>query len=152
MCSPVGISLILSVDSRFGWRLTKIEDNTSFLQTVPTERDVSVVPPHEIVDQGKYLWLLLAATYGLINANAKWQRRRQSHDLLTELGLVITPLHPHLFLLRSRTKFSAILAIIVHDLLLVGFTDVTDSILAKIIDRFQLEVLHTAADFSASSF
>ena len=94
MCSPSGIRIILAFAALKGWIVTKADVKAAFLQTGLALRDVYVIPPRECTNKNVY-WLLLAATYGLVNANAKWQS--QSDQLFKELGLVQCPLIPQLF-------------------------------------------------------
>ena len=65
--------LLISIASLYAWRLSKIDVKSAFLQTGKAERDVYVIPPVESGDRGKCAWLLETASYGLVNANAKWQ-------------------------------------------------------------------------------
>lgn len=88
ICPPIGIRVVLSVALLRKWRIVKADAKSAFLQTGPADRDIYVVPPRESKMKSE-LWLLLAAVYGLINANAKWQVK--SDDTFKSLGL--TPLH-----------------------------------------------------------
>ena len=94
MCSPTVVRIILAIASIKGWILTKADVKAAFLQTGQALRDVYVIPPRECPDKDIY-WLLLAAAYGLVNANAKWQN--QSDELFILLGLTQCPLIPQLF-------------------------------------------------------
>lgn len=57
----------------FRWTLAKIDFTAAFLQSGEAQRDVYVVPPKECAHRTKLYWILLSATYGLVNASAKWQ-------------------------------------------------------------------------------
>ena len=71
-CPPTVIRLLLSVASPMKWTVTKIDFKAAFLQTGMAQRDVYVVPRNEI-ERKNYYWLLLTASYGVLNTNAKWQ-------------------------------------------------------------------------------
>lgn len=62
---------MLSITTKKRCRLSKRDTRTEFLLTGDAERDVLFIPPVESDDRGSYLWLLLAAEYGLINPNDK---------------------------------------------------------------------------------
>lgn len=55
------------------WRATRIDVNSTFLQTGKAARDVFEIPPRESSDKSHFLWLLLVAAYGLVNSNANLQ-------------------------------------------------------------------------------
>ena len=117
MCSPTGVRIVIMISSLFGWRIHKLDALTAFLQTGAAERDVYVVPRRECRDR-RFLWLLLAAAYGLVNANAKWQT--QSDQLIQSLGLTQCPLVPQLFYKLSNGRLSLVVAKIVDDLMVTG--------------------------------
>lgn len=105
---------MLSVASLRKWRVVKADAKSAFLQTGPAGRDVSVVPPRESKMKNE-LWLLLAAVYSLVNANANWQVK--SDDTFKSLGL--TPLHEiqQLFVKRDIRNNVCLIAIkIVEDI------------------------------------
>lgn len=94
-CAPTGIRILLSLATLFQCCLAKIDFESAFLQNGIAKRDVYVVPPRESNDK-KILWLLLTASYGLVNANAKWQE--QSDELfLSSLGLTQLVYVPQFF-------------------------------------------------------
>lgn len=68
---------------------------TAFLETGPASRRVYVISPREC-SKRDVLWLLLAAAYGLVNSNAKWQVK--SDDALSSLGLIQSSAIPQLFI------------------------------------------------------
>lgn len=70
-CPPTGIRILEYIASDFGWKLYKTEVEAAFLQTGKAQRDVYFRPRREIKMKVSHLWVLLAASYGLVNANAK---------------------------------------------------------------------------------
>lgn len=65
-----GVRTVLSVASMYNSRLTRADSSSSYVQTGKAQRDVYVLPTHKSSDRAHY-WLLLAAAYGMVNANAK---------------------------------------------------------------------------------
>lgn len=72
MRSPLGVRLVLFASSFSGCRISKLDVKSALLQTGEADRGEYLVPTKERTDRGKAIWLLLAAYYGLINTNAKW--------------------------------------------------------------------------------
>lgn len=91
MYPPLGIRIILSIAIIKKWRVLKIDVKSAFLQSRPAERDVYVNPPRESKRRNE-VWLLLTAAYGLINANAKWQKI--SDTVFSEFGLISLNIFP----------------------------------------------------------
>lgn len=55
------------------YNITKLDVKYAFLYSGKSERDVYFVPPRDLSDREKLLWLFLAASYGLANTNTKCQ-------------------------------------------------------------------------------
>ena len=94
-CSPIGLRIVCSIASIMSWPLSKVDFDSAFLQSGASMRDVYVCPPKECNSRMKYYWLLLSASYGLVNANSKWQTA--SDDCLYEFGLEQLSYVPQLF-------------------------------------------------------
>lgn len=102
MCSPMGFRILLSISALFRCRITMADAKTAFLQTGDAARDVYVIPPTESKERGTCMWLLLAAAYGLVNSNAKWQI--QSDQTLKDIGFEQVSLIPQLFFLKKKAN------------------------------------------------
>lgn len=128
--------ILLSLASLFKWRLSKIDVKTAFLQTGQATRDVYVITPCERNDRGRSLRLLLAAAYGLINGNEKWQEL--SEKMLFRIGFIQVPLVPQLLYIKLGASTVAIIAKIVDDILISDSPADTDPIIEKINIKFKL--------------
>lgn len=113
-CPPTGLRMLESVASPFGWTVYKADVEAAFLETDEAQRDVYVLPPRKIQTRATHLWLLLAASYGLVNSNAKWQN--QSDTLILENGLSQSKHVSQLFYKKEGVKLVLIVANIVDDL------------------------------------
>ena len=121
MCSPLGIRIVVSVSTYKKWRLIRIDVKTAFQQTGPAMRSVFVIPPKES-RQRDVVWLLLAAAYGLVNSNAKWQVK--SDGAITSLGFIQSSAIPQLFLhFDNNGSVDIVLIKIVDDILATGKDD-----------------------------
>lgn len=131
MCPPSSLRIIASIASLCKWRLTKIYVKTAILKTGEAQRDVYVFPPFESSDLDRHLWLLLTVTYGLENANAKWQVAFDQMRL--DIGfLSLLALHQLFYLKSSSGEVTAALAKIIDDFLLCGVTHVVNDVVQKI--------------------
>lgn len=136
VCPPIGIRILLSLAVIFKWCLAKSDFKSAFLQTGDALRNVYVVPPKESENK-QHLWLLLAAAYGLVNANAKWQEH--SDHLLHELGFKQLVYVPQLFYFQDGSgNLSAVAVKIVDDVLMTGPKHVLESVIAKIKSSYKL--------------
>jgi len=135
ICPPHGFRIVLFVAAIFKWRITHADVLTAFLQTGDAKRSVYVKPPYESAQRGVY-WLLLVATYGLVNANAKWQSKSDAG--LQKLGLVPVTQVPQLFVMFKEDKLCLIVAKVVDDLLLSGEEAVVAKFLADFNSMFKL--------------
>ena len=68
-CPPTGLRIVESIAAIKGWTIYKADVKAAFLQTGEAHRDVYVRPPRDSKMKSTYLWLLLTAAYGLVNAN-----------------------------------------------------------------------------------
>ena len=134
-CPPTGIRILFSVTVIFGWVLVKIDFVSAFLQTGKALRDVYVIPPYESRDSAVY-WLLLTAAYGLVNANAKWQKL--SDECLRMLGFKQLVYVPQLFYKKLNRHLISVAVKVVDDVLFSGEPDVIDKIVGEIDAKFAL--------------
>lgn len=105
------------------------------LQTGKATRDVYVRPPREC-SQREFYWLLHVTTYGLVNANAKWQWH--SDCTLNELGLSAMVHVPQLFYLISDGALLLIDVKVVDDILLGGPEEVRKQFIKKLSTKYTL--------------
>lgn len=116
--------------------LTKTDFEAEFLQTVEVQRDIYVLLPQQSTDRGRCDWLLLNASYGLVNASVK--RQVIGGAILTDSGFRHAPLLPQLFVLRRAGLLLAIFLKIVDDLLFSGDLSTTDPSILAISARVEL--------------
>lgn len=84
MCSPIGIHVAFCLPALRLWPTVEDDVSAAIFQTCDTQRDVYMRPRRESKDLGHY-FLLLAALYGLVHANAKFLSR--AHDLVMNMWL-----------------------------------------------------------------
>jgi len=135
-CPPIGIRSLISIASIFKWFLVKIDFKSAFLQTGNAKRDVYVVPPRECSTRSSHYWLLLAATYGLVNANAKWQEH--SDHFLSSIGYKQLSYIPQLFYITESSKLVSAAVKVVDDVLMAGNLDRLKQIVEKVKCSYEL--------------
>lgn len=116
-CPPLGIRILFSVCVLLQWYLTKVDVKGAFLQSGSATRDVYVIPPRECSDR-RFVWLLTVATYGLVNANAKWQNH--SDTTFINLGLKTLVYIPQLFYMHLNDVLVLVVVKTVDDVFIGG--------------------------------
>lgn len=131
MCPLTGFRIVASIPFLRRWRITKIDVKNAFLHTGIASRDVYVDPPTESSDRKTYLWLLLTASYCLVNANAKWPV--VSDQALLDIGFQTVTDLSQLFYLKDEAQVTtAVLIKIVDDFLVYGDKKVVDEAVDKL--------------------
>ena len=114
-CPPLKFRMLFSVCVMFQWHLTKIDVKGVFLQTGSAQRDVYVIPPKESSGP-RFVWLLTVATYGLVDASAKWQV--QSDQTFIDIGLNTLVYVPQLFYMLDKCNIVLIVVKVTDDILI----------------------------------
>lgn len=135
MCTPTDIQILNSLSTIKNCRLTRVDVKSAFFQTGAAERRDYVIPPRDLEDRYRFLWLLLTASYGLVNANAKFQL--QSDSLLLKMGLQCVIEIPQLFYYKLRGQLVALMAEIVDDFSDTGKSDIVEKLLNDMESRFK---------------
>ena len=117
-CSPVGLRYVCSIATIFSWPVWKVDFDTVILQSGDSKQDVYVRPPKKCASPHKFPCLLLTASYGLVNANYKWQM--ESDYCLYQFGMAQLPEVPQLFFLKSHGKLVLVADKVVDDILIAG--------------------------------
>lgn len=95
-----------------------------------------MVPPKDSIDYGKCLWLLLTATHGLVNANARFQS--QNDNALQGTSFNRVKVIPQLFEMNRDIVMIVLLCKIVGDLLLTGEDNAARHIAETFHQKFEL--------------
>ena len=138
-CPPTEIRITPSTARIEQWIITKIDFISAILQTGKALRDVYVIPPYESRDKNVFYWLLLAASFGFVNSNAKWQEH--SDECLQDLGFKQLLYVPQLFYINHDGELIALALKVVDDVLFTGENDVVDKIFASIESRYELRTV-----------
>ena len=144
-CPPLGVRILLSICTLLHWFPRKVDIKAAFLQSGPATRDVYVIPPRECPDR-QFRWRLLVASYGLVNANAKWQLH--SDTTLLDLGLHAVVLIPQLFYMKQDGKLCLIVAKVVDDFLIGGTKSAREWLIDKLKAKYSVgTIAHLPGSF-----
>ena len=134
-CPPIGIRVLFSICQLHRWHLTKIDIKGAFLQSGNAQRDVYVIPPRECQDR-QFIWLLTVATYGLVNANSKWQIH--SDQTFFDLGLHTTVFIPQLFHMKTDGRLTLLVVKVTDDIFVGGPEQVKRSFIDRLGQKYEL--------------
>lgn len=102
----------------FKWPLVKIDFRSAILQTGEAKRKLYVLPPRDCSIRNIFYWLLLTATLGLVNVNAKWQEN--SDHFLQSIGFSQLSYMLQLFYLKKSSKLISAVMKVVVDIIIAG--------------------------------
>ena len=97
-----------------------------------------VTLPKECERKG-FVWLLTVATYGLVNANAKWQLH--SDRTMLDLGLSSLVYVPQLFYLRTNDALRLVLVKVTDDIFIAGEEDLKRRFIERLSSVYELGTL-----------
>ena len=71
--SKLGLRLLLSICASKGWKCKSIDFKNAFLQGMPLDREVFMLPPKDYrMEHPNIVWLLIKPLYGLKDASRRW--------------------------------------------------------------------------------
>lgn len=144
-CPPLGFRILLSICTIFHFYVSKVDIKSAFLQSGKATRDVFVVPPREC-DNKTFYWLLEVATYGLVNANAKWQNH--SDTTFLDMGLLSVVQVPQLFYLMEGGILVLIVAKVVDDILVGGHDEIRKRFIKRLAEVYKIgTIVHLPGSF-----
>jgi hypothetical protein len=127
--------LVLTVAASLKWVVKTTDIKSAFLQGMPLERDVYLVPPPEAEADQDVVWKLKKCLYGLNDAARRFYDS-VVHELL-QLGCVKSSLDPSLFLKKSEQgEIVGMLVSHIDDFLHAGNADFDRLVVEKLCKRF----------------
>ena len=127
-CSKSSLRLILSILVSFSWPLHTLDVKSAFLQGMPINRDIFLIPPK--IAQIKGLWKLKKCAYGLVDAGRQWYIK--VFLSLKKLNGKQLSLDPGVFFWKIDGRLIGIMAFHVDDFIYGGNTYFHNTIIAKI--------------------
>jgi transposase InsO family protein len=129
------VRIVLTVAASMKWTVKTTDIKSAFLQGMPLQRDVYLIPPPEAEAEENVLWKLNKCLYGLNDA-----ARRFYDSVVLELlalGCVKSSLDPALFIKKSEGgDVIGILVSHIDDFLHAGDVEFDRSVIDKLCERF----------------
>ena len=129
------IKVLLSIAAMNGWKIKSSDVTAAFLQSVPIERDVYVLPPKERRVPGM-LWKLKKPCYGLADASRGFYLSFSGE--VKDLGCSGSHLDPAMFILKEEDdKVHGMMVSHVDDVLHAGDDVFETSVMKPLKETFQ---------------
>ena len=141
------MKLWLTLASSFNWTVTCADISTAFLHALITGEEILVIPPLEYYPEGKTLWKLKRALYGLRNAPRLWQDRFAS--VMERNNFQRMKSEPDLYV--RKTKRLYVLAY-VDDLMFFGCKPDVDDLISILRKELILKVTGELTEGSQVTF
>ena len=129
------LRMVMAIASSNNWKIETIDIKAAFLQGKDLDRDVFVLPPKEVREDG-VIWKLNKAAYGLGDASRNWYFGMR--DDLLGLGCVQSELDKALFRQSKNGKLEGIFLMHVDDFLFAGSEDFNQSVIAPISEKYKV--------------
>ena len=129
------LRVVMSIAASEGWKCEIIDIKAAFLQGRKLERDVFLIPPVEIKEDG-VIWKLNKAAYGLEDASRNWYFSVK--DELTKLGCKQSELDKALFRWYNNGKLEGIFVMHVDDFLFAGTEDFNKNVIEPIASKYKV--------------
>ena len=134
------INILLMVAARNRWDIKSDDVSSAFLQSVPIDREIFVIPPRERKIPG-VIWRLKKSVYGLVDASRGFYQNFSQH--LIDLGCKKAIMDPAMYIRFENTAEEAfkeptgIAVTHVDDVLSVGNTEFNRNIMGEMKKAFK---------------
>ena len=129
------LRIVMAVAASEGWKCEIIDIKAAFLQGQQLERDIFLIPPEEVKEDGM-IWKLNKAAYGLGDASRHWYF--SVRDELCKLGCKQSELDKALFRWYNNGKLEGIFVMHVDDFLFAGTEDFNKSVIDPIASKYKV--------------
>ena len=133
--SKATIRMVMAIAASKNWKCETIDTKAAFLQGKQLERNIFVMPPKEVRDDG-VIWKLNKAAYGLVDASRNWFFSVKE-DLL-KLKCIQSELDKALFRLFRNGQLEGIFAMHVDDFLFAGSEEFNRTVIDPIADKYKV--------------
>ena len=129
------LRLVIALAANEEWDLETIDIKAAFLQGKGVDRDIYVVPPKEIKEEG-VIWKLNKVAYGLGDASRNWFFSVKED--LTKLNCKQSKLDHALFRWYNRGRLEGVFVMHVDDFLFCGTTEFNKNVIEKISKKYKV--------------
>ena len=136
-CQKDSLRLILCIITANKWQINSMDIKCAFLQGLPLERELYLVPPKDINIKGTAIWRLKKCPYGLADAGRKWYLKLTS--ILLSLDGKQSTLDQALFSwYNSDGTCIGLMAIHVDDIIYGGDNSFQNHIIQPLRDKLEI--------------
>ena len=133
--SKSSLRMVMAVVASEGWKCETIDIKAAFLQGRKIDRDVYLVPPAEIKQEG-VIWKLNKAAYGLEDASRNWYFSVKEE--LVKLGCKQSELDKALFRWYNNGMLEGIFVMHVDDFLFAGTDAFNKTVIDPIVRKYKV--------------
>jgi hypothetical protein len=144
------LRLVATISTSHSWTIHSMDITAAFLQGMPIERTVYLIPPKEACTDK--LWKLKKAVYGLSDASRQWYDKVKEE--LLKKGVVKSTYDGALFIWRQGDTLKGIFCCHVDDFFYAGSPDYHQTVIAHLRHCFSLSsedttiITYTGISFS----
>ena len=136
-CNKQSLRLVFATAASHNWEIKSIDIKAAFLQGNILERDVYILPPEDLREDGK-VWKLKRCIYGLCDAPRSWYKRLES-ELTGKLQGIRSKYDKALFYwLDKEGHFRGVMALHVDDFVLAGTNEWLTNVVGAVMKAFEI--------------
>ena len=136
--SKLGLRLLLSICASKGWKCKSIDFKNAFLQGMPLDREVFMLPPKDYrMEHPNIVWLLIKPLYGLKDASRRWNIKIDID--FKSVKLIQSSLDQALYFIRDTSnKLIGMLLIHVDDCIFGGIEQFHKDVIKPITKKYEI--------------
>ena len=136
--SKLGLRLLLSLCTSKGWKCKSIDFKNAFLQGLPLDREIFMLPPKDYRNNNpNIVWLLVKPLYGLKDASRHWNAKIDMD--FKNVKLIKSTLDQALYFIRDlNNQLLGPLLIHVDDCIFGGAESFHKDVVKPITERYEI--------------
>ena len=136
--SKLGLRLLLSTCASKGWKCKSIDFKNAFLQGIPLDREVHMLPPKDYRNEHpNIVWLIVKPLYGLKDASRRWNKKIDTD--FKDVKLVQSSLDQALYFVRDKNnELIGLLLIHVDDCIFCGIDVFHRNVIKPITEKYEI--------------
>ena len=136
--SKIGLRLLLSICASTGWKCKSIDFKNAFLQGLPLDREVYMLPPKDYRDKNpNIVWRIVKPLYGLKDASRRWNIKIDMD--FKDVKLTQSSLDQALYFIRNtENELIGLLLIHVDDCIFGGIDLFHKNVIKPITEKYEI--------------
>ena len=134
----LGLRLLLSICASQGWKCKSIDYKNAFLQGIPLDREVHMLPPKDYRNEHpNIVWLIVKPLYGLKDASRRWNKKIDTD--FKDVKLVQSSIDQALYFVRDKNnELIGLLLIHVDDCIFCGIDVFHRNVIKPITEKYEI--------------